>query len=710
MERINQIQNQLTAQIPDISQELQQEIDNQQIQPKKVQIMEDQRRILQDWKSKADIDGPQFGRLVLGRLYEWRKEFSQFVENDPDFREYKSYRFEDRDEIRKMVNVLLVKILKKFNFTTDNYDQQFWKQAGIFEAAGCCFPDVATKIAVHCFLYAKTILTLGNHSHIKFAQRAFEAKDMGCFGLTEIAHGSNVQGCITTAVYDIKHQEFIINTPSERGAKFWIGNAAQTANMSVIFANLLVKGKDYGIHAFIVPLRDSGNTTLPGVIINDCGDKMGAQGIDNGMIMFRNFRIPRSYLLDKVTQVAADGTVSSIFAEKSKRFAVQLAALSDGRVKIGIATCSQALVPLTIACRYSAVRRQFGQSHYDENQILNYPLVQSKLFPLYSKAIINYFAALKIGDIWAENCHSIFDPKNIEVQEMHALISIIKPLSSWNQIASTLQARAACGGNGYSSYSRLGQIHSDYHVNVTWEGDNTVLLQQTARFILKELGSLAKGKPIKFQSLYYLNMDDISERKLQASSKNDFRDILVIQSIIEFLALKSAQDGAMTIQLNMTNGSSYDAWNLSLPFELNNASKLYGELYCHNTAKDAILNCSIKQNKEFLLKLLTVKTLTLAKEYSTYLLDFMSSQQMQMLNETLGDLFDEIKYNVVYSLDFFEYNDAMMRSALGSQDGNCYDRLISEIYSDRNNFGRPEFWRELFEAKNSGVSASFNPL
>lgn len=39
---------------------------------------------------------------------------------------------------------------------------------------------------------------------------------------------------------------------------------------------------------------------------------------------------------------------------------------------------------------------------------------------------------------------------------------------------------------------------------------------------------------------------------------------------------------------------------------------------------------------------------------------------MQMLNETLGDLFDEIKYNVVYSLDFFEYNDAMMRSALGS--------------------------------------------
>jgi len=236
------------------------------------------------------------------------------------------------------------------------------------------------------------------------------------------------------------------------------------------------------------------------------------------------------------------------------------------------------------------------------------------------------------------------------------------------------------------------------------------LLQQTARFILKGLGSLAKGKPIKFASLSYLNMDDLSEKKLSASSKDDFRDLNVLQTIIEFLALKSAQDGAMAIQLNMASGSSYDAWNQSLPFELNNASKLYGELYCHNTAKEAILGCSIKQNKEFLLKLLTVKTLVLAKEYSNYLLDFMSSQQIQLLNETLGELYQEIKYNVVYSLDFFEINDAMIRSALGSQDGNCYDRLISEIYSDRNNFGRPDFWRELYEAKNSGVKTPSSPL
>lgn len=162
----------------------------------------------------------------------------------------------------------------------------------------------------------------------------------------------------------------------------------------------------------------------------------------------------------------------------------------------------------------------------------------------------------------------------------------------------------------------------------------------------------------------------------------------------------------MAIQLAMASGSSYDAWNSALPFELNNASKLYGELYCHNTARKAIQDCTITPNKNFLTKCLIVKTLTLAKEYSNYLLDFMNAQQMVMLNQTLAEIFEEIKYNVVYSLDFFEINDTMMRSALGSQDGNCYDRLISEIYSDRNNFGRPDYWRELYDAKNSGFNTA----
>lgn len=69
--------------------------------------------------------------------------------------------------------------------------------------------------------------------------------------------------------------------------KFWIGGAAKTATMGVIFAQLIVKGEMYGPHAFIVPLRDK-NTHLPlkGITLGDCGAKGGFHGIDNGFIIF----------------------------------------------------------------------------------------------------------------------------------------------------------------------------------------------------------------------------------------------------------------------------------------------------------------------------------------------------------------------------------------------------------------------------------------
>jgi len=42
--------------------------------------------------------------------------------------------------------------------------------------------------------------------------------------------------------------------------KFWIGAAAQLANMSIIWAQLIVNGKKYGPHPFVVPIRSQ--TTL----------------------------------------------------------------------------------------------------------------------------------------------------------------------------------------------------------------------------------------------------------------------------------------------------------------------------------------------------------------------------------------------------------------------------------------------------------------
>ncbi len=45
--------------------------------------------------------------------------------------------------------------------------------------------------------------------------------------MTELGHGSNVQGVGTKAVYDRESQEFVINTPSDIDRKWWIGHASK---------------------------------------------------------------------------------------------------------------------------------------------------------------------------------------------------------------------------------------------------------------------------------------------------------------------------------------------------------------------------------------------------------------------------------------------------------------------------------------------------
>jgi acyl-CoA oxidase len=96
------------------------------------------------------------------------------------------------------------------------------------------------KNGVHWFLYMKTLFNLGTAKHSEYIQKAIEYKDIGCFGLTELLHGSNVRGVLTEAHYDHQLKSFIMNSPTKDAMKFWIGAAGNIANISVIWAQLYV--------------------------------------------------------------------------------------------------------------------------------------------------------------------------------------------------------------------------------------------------------------------------------------------------------------------------------------------------------------------------------------------------------------------------------------------------------------------------------------
>lgn len=70
-----------------------------------------------------------------------------------------------------------------------------------------------------------------------------------------------------------------------------------------------------------------------------------------------------------------------------------------------------------------------------------------------------------------------------------------------------MECRQALGGNGYSQYAGISFIMYNSDVNQTFEGDNYVLLLQTARMILKNVVWLHKGKQL-LDTMEYLTMAD----------------------------------------------------------------------------------------------------------------------------------------------------------------------------------------------------------
>jgi acyl-CoA oxidase len=198
-----------------------------------------------------------------------------------------------------------------------------------------------------------------------------------------------VRGIQTTATYDQLTDEFIINTPDDTAMKFWIGGAAKSATVSAVFANLIINGKNEGPHVFIVPLRDKKTyNVLPGIIIGDCGKKLGQESIDNGFILFNNFRIPRENMLNKMSNVTREGKFETSIPSPDQRLALILGGISQGRLLIIGFSPRIIGYGLKIALRFAAMRRQFGKpGDKEEISLIEYPLHQYRLFPYLGNVI-----------------------------------------------------------------------------------------------------------------------------------------------------------------------------------------------------------------------------------------------------------------------------------------------------------------------------------
>ncbi|CAG5122878.1 unnamed protein product [Candidula unifasciata] len=545
------------------------------------------------------------------------------------------------------------------------------------------FPSEPSPFGLHESMFIPTIDKQGtDEQRAKWLPVAKRFGIIGTYAQTELGHGTFLRGLETTATYDPRAKEFIINSPTVTSAKFWPGGLGKTSNFVVLMAKLTSNGRDCGMQPFLVQIRDlETHQPLPGVSVGDIGQKFGYGAMDNGFLKFNNIRIPRENMLMRYSQVLEDGTFVS---PKNDRLLYGSMTLIRSQIVGG---CGRSLAKaVTIAVRYSAVRRQSEISAgAGEVQVIDFQTQQHRLFTLVASA----YALIVAGQVSTQAYLSV--TKQIESGDfdnlpvLHALSSAIKAFSSWEMMYGIEQCRLACGGHGYILASGLPKIYTNEVPACTYEGENVVLCLQTARFLIKSYNAAEKGEQLPSLARF------LQAPKGEKSRLTENLELDQLIAAYEHRAARQVQEANARLQSHLSRGvGAAEAWNRSSQ-SLVEAVVAFSHAFIVRAFIEKVTSARLDPSlSAVLVQLCQLYALQgIASNSGQFLKGgYLSDQQLLVVENKLYELLAALRPNAVALVDAFDFPDQVLDSDLGRYDGNVYEALME--YATRSKLNKTQ--------------------
>jgi len=261
--------------------------------------------------------------------------------------------------------------------------------------------------------------------------------DISAFALTEPAVGSDPARLATTATPTDDGEAFLID-----GEKLWCTNGT-LASLLVVMARQPDTGK---IHTFVV------EADTPGVEVAHRCHFMGLRALANGVISFRNARVPKANMI----------------GEPGAGLKIALTTLNTGRLSLPAATTGGVKLCLEIARKWSNARVQWGVP------IAKHEAITSRLASLAESSFAMESVARALGEM--------ADREDLDIRLEAAAAKEWNTVRAWREIDETLQIR---GGRGYETERSLAargeapvgieRMLRDCRINMVFEGTSEVM-------------------------------------------------------------------------------------------------------------------------------------------------------------------------------------------------------------------------------------------
>ncbi|PRP79929.1 hypothetical protein PROFUN_05905 [Planoprotostelium fungivorum] len=508
-------------------------------------------------------------------------------------------------------------------------------------------------------LFGATVKLLGDEeqcNHCTFAQ-------------TELGHGTLVRGLQTTATFDPFTDEFILHTPCVTATKYWPGGMGYSASHALVMARLIVGEMDHGVHAFLVQIRSLVDwKPVTGVDSGDIGTKMGWGSVDNGYLSFDRVRIPRRHMLMKNTKLSANGIYTPSPHDK-----LLYGGLTKGRVGVALTAAFQLAQPVTIATRYSTVRQQGYMGGVEEVPIIQYKTQHARLLKHSATSYAILFSIKDLSETYQTHT-SRLEKRDLSLLPFtHFATSGLKAICTEMAASAAEDCRRSLGGIGYSFLSGIPHIVGDITSLVTVEGENYVMYQQAARYLMKAVKAVREEREVH-PSLAYLK----SFLGNACPSNTNFEDTNAQLQLYQHRAARllfECHDA-----LSSLSGTPEQLWNEYL-LELVAATRAHFHLFLLESFLrhvSHIQDASVKRVMKHLSDLYALTEVVYSSEGSLGFVEdgYLSQRQMIRIREIIRQKHRLLLPEAVGLTDAWNFSDASLQSAVGQRDGNVYKTLM----------------------------------